>query len=55
MRYLVTTNTLPPFLTNWYDTKNHFNPEIGMVVYDLYKFIYTTDGVKWNEIIEDHL
>jgi len=26
-----------------------------MVVYDLAKSVYTTDGEKWEEIEEDHL
>ena len=55
MRYLITTNVQPPFLTEWFYAENHFNAEVGMVVYDLAKGIYTTDGEKWEEIEEDHL
>ena len=54
-RYLITTNIQPPFFSDWFDAKNHFNAEVGMVVYDLAKGVYTTDGEKWEEIEEDHL
>jgi len=55
MRYLITTNIQPPFLSDRFDAENNFNAEVGMVVYDLAKGVYTTDGEKWNEIEEDHL
>lgn len=55
MRYLITINTQPPFLSDWFDAENNFNAEVGMVVYDLAKGVYTTDVDKWNEIEEDHL
>ena len=44
-----------PFLTEWFDSENHFNPEIGMIVYDLVEKKYTSDGKEWHEIEEDHL
>lgn len=53
MRYLITTNTEPPFLSYRYEPENDFNADIGMVVYDLIKLLYTTDGVTWIEIDED--
>ena len=55
MRYLVTTNVINPFLTNYFDPENHFNSEIEMVVYDLYLNKYTTDGKNWYELEIDHL
>jgi hypothetical protein len=56
MRYLVTTESAyAPFVTNYFDAQNHFIAEIGMVVYDLHKLVYTTDGVNWLLIEEDHL
>ena len=55
MRYLITTNIQPPFLSDWFDAENNFNAEVGMVVYDLAKGVYTTDGEKWEQIEEDHL
>ena len=55
MRYLITTNVQPPFFTDRFDSENHFNAEVEMVVYDLAKGVYTTDGEKWEEIEEDHL
>ena len=55
MRYLVMNDKPPfePFLTNWFDTENNFNP--GMIVYDLMRYVYTLDGKTWIEIPEDHL
>ena len=55
MRYLITTNESEPGLTKWFEPENHFNAEIGMVVYDLYLNKYTTDGVTWSDIEIDHL
>jgi hypothetical protein len=55
MRYLITTNLQKPFYSEWFDAQNHFNADAGMVVYDLVKQKYTTDGVTWLEINEDHL
>lgn len=55
MRYLITTNTHPPFFTDWFDSENNFNPEIGMVVYDLATQKFTNDGLTWNTIFIDHL
>ena len=55
MRYLITTNIQPPFLSDWFDAENHFNADVGMVVYDLAKGVYTDDGEKWSEIEVDHL
>jgi len=55
MRYLITTNITTPFLTNYFDAENNFNPEIEMVVYDLYLNKYTEDGKNWYELEIDHL
>ncbi len=55
MRYLITTKTYKPFLTKWFKPENHFNNDLNMVVYDLLKNKYTTDGKKWHEIEVDHL
>lgn len=56
MRYLITTREAnSAFLTNNFDAENHFNADIQMVVYDLIKNIFTTDGIIWNEIMIDHL
>ena len=55
MRYLITTSTHPPFLTDWYDFESHFNADIDMVVYDLELEKYTTDGFTWLDIKSDHL
>jgi hypothetical protein len=55
MRYLITTPENQPFVTEWFDSENHFSESVGMVVYDLHKWVYTTDGVTWQEIEQDHL
>lgn len=55
MRYLITTGEIKPFFTDVFDPKNHFNYEIGMIVYDLKNHCYTVDGITWNEIEFDHL
>lgn len=56
MQYLITTNDGEnPFLTNWFDSENHFNSQIGMVVYDLYNQKYTNNGTQWEHIVKDHL
>ena len=55
MRYLITTKTETPGLTWIFDAENHFNAEIGMIVYDLHKELYTTDGKNWKQIKIDNL
>lgn len=56
MRYLITTKEAnEPFFTQWFEPENHFNGDLGMIVYDLLKFKYTTDGKTWNDIEFDHL
>ena len=56
MRYLVTTQDgNPPFLTKWFEPENHFNSDVGMVVYNLVDLKYTTDGVTWSNIVMDRL
>jgi len=42
-------------MTHWFDAENNYNPELDMVVYDLENHKYTSDGQKWEEIVEDHL
>ena len=53
MRYLVTSNDNPPFRTALFDPENHWVEDVGMVVYDLDKGVFTTDGQKWQEIETD--
>lgn len=57
MRYLITFTNKEnkPFMSQWYEAENHFNEELGMVVFDLYKFTYTTNGKDWEPIQIDHL
>lgn len=56
MRYLITTNDgSQPFLSDWFDAENNFKEGIRMIVYDLYKNQYTTNGKIWQDIKVDHL
>lgn len=55
MRYLVTMNSNPPFLTKWFEYENHWDDGKGMVIYDLQNLTYTTDGKTWLPIEIDHL
>jgi hypothetical protein len=54
MKYLVVTDSKEPFLTNWFDEEK-FIPDDNMIVFDLVKRTYTTDGKKWVFIKVDHL
>ena len=53
MRYLIINPDHEPFLTNWFDYPNFF--VMGMTVFDLHDYTYTTDGDNWKDITEDHL
>jgi len=55
MRYLITMTDEEPFMTDWYSNENYFVNECGMVVYDLYKMVYTDNGKTWKDIPKDHL
>lgn len=56
MKYLVTTSgAYAPFLTDYFDALNHFNADVEMVVYDLVNLTYTTYGINWFDLNEDHL
>ena len=55
MQYLITGNSFAPFFTDYYTSENCFNPDVGMIVYDLVNTVYTSDGVNWIEIEIDHL
>lgn len=41
------------FYTHWFTPDNNFVE--GMIVIDLTNNEYTTDGITWKEIEEDHL
>jgi len=58
MRYLVTyieNGTQQAFYTNWFDVENNFNPEVGMMVFDLITHKYMVNSLGWTDIKEDHL
>ena len=52
MRYLITTNNGNPFVTEYYSKEMHADK---MVCYDLQKLKFTTNGIDWLDIEEDHL
>ena len=55
MRYLVTMNGNPPFLTKWFEYENHWQDNVNMAVCDLQNLTYTTDGTTWHSIETDQL
>jgi len=58
MKYLVSyteTGEQKCFYTNWFDKDNHFNAELNMVVFNLLSHKYTSNGIDWMDIDEDHL
>jgi hypothetical protein len=58
MKYLVTytdNGKQRAFYTNWFDVENNFNPDVGMVVFDLINNKYMVNSLAWNDIEEDHL
>lgn len=60
MRYLVTyTNTdngtQEAFYTNWFDVENNYDPDTGMMVFDLAEHKYMVNSLGWVDIKEDHL
>ncbi len=52
MNYLILRDG-EAFYTNWFDYENNYND--GMVVFNLLTDTYTTDGINWKEIEQDHL
>ncbi len=58
MNYLVTyidNGTQKAFYTNWFDVENNFNPQVGMVVFDLINHKYMVSSLGWIDVEEDHL
>jgi hypothetical protein len=58
MQYLVTyidNGMQQAFYTNWFDVENNFNPDNGMVVFDLINHKYMVNKISWLHIKEDHL
>jgi hypothetical protein len=55
MRYLVTMNGNPPFLTKWFEYESHCTDGVNMVVCDLQTLSYTQDGKNWHSIEQDQL
>lgn len=58
MKYLITyidNGVQKAFYTNWFDVENNFNPDVGMVVFDLINDKYMVNTLSWNDILEDHL
>ena len=55
MRYLITTITETPFLSDHFNFDNDFNYEIGMLVFDLKELKYIDSSGIWCDIEENHL
>lgn len=55
MRYLITGVGFTPFFSERFDSENHFNSGLEMVVFDLKEYKYTNDGSNWNLVEFDHL
>jgi hypothetical protein len=54
MRYLIITNSAPPFVTHWFDEHNHWNQDTYTAVYDIRQWIWY-NGKEWKPINCDHL
>lgn len=57
-RYLITyteESETKCYYTHWFDPENHFPDSGNMVVIDLVKNQYMTNGKDWLDIEEDHL
>jgi hypothetical protein len=52
MRYLITTDSYPPFLTKSFEVEDNFIEKDNMEVYDLEERKFTVDGKTWTEIKE---
>jgi hypothetical protein len=52
MNYLIFYNG-EAFYTSWFDQKNNYMD--GMVVFNLLTDSFTTDGIIWEQIKQDHL
>ena len=58
MQYLVTfidNGIQQAFYTHWFDVENNFNPDVGMIVFDLINHKYIVNSLEWIDIPEDHL
>lgn len=44
-----------PFFTNYYTKENCWKDNIGMLVIDIKKGLFTEDGSTWKEVEEDNL
>ncbi len=52
MTYLVFHNG-EAFYTNWFDAENNFVK--GMIIFNRDTHKFSTDGITWKQIEEDHL
>jgi len=55
MRYLITINGNPPFLTKYFEYENHWTNGVNMVVCDLQTLSFTQNGKDWHPIKNDGL
>lgn len=54
-RYLITGDGIEPFTTEWYDYENNYRADLNMIIYDLHRRVYTTDGQVWKQLDWDTL
>lgn len=54
-RYLITMDGEEPFTTEWYDFQNNYRADLNMIVYDLHNNLYSTNGIDYKELENDHL
>ena len=58
MQYLVTyteNGLQKSFYTKWNDEENNFNPDAGMIVFDLINHKYMVNSLGWTDIEFDNL
>ena len=55
MRYLITGVGFTPFFSERFDSENHFNSDLKMIVFDFKEKKYTNDGLTWIFLEFDHL
>ena len=54
MDYLIVTKDNKPFYTRYYQYENHYNENI-LVIFDIFGFQHTYDGINWIDTILDNL
>lgn len=55
MRYTVILQDKTVFHTDWYDYENNWSPEHHFMIINNISNQYSTNGLDWADIEEDHL